>query len=150
MWKGALKMVILYFLKKRPMNGYELIKEIEEYFESDYAPSPGVIYPALRSLEERGFVEKSLIGSKKVYVLTDKGREYVQKEEDRIEELISHIKKLSCSKNKPVKDAIKRLFRTLYVYLPEVDEKNALEVAKIIDEARIKILNLFEGGGKNG
>ena len=34
---------------------YELIKALEEKLAGGYAPSPGVIYPTLTMLEEKGF-----------------------------------------------------------------------------------------------
>ena len=43
-----------------------------------YAPSPGTIYPRLARLEEDGLVTHEEIDGKKVYSITDKGREEIR------------------------------------------------------------------------
>jgi len=48
---GDLQLVILVLLSEKPRHGYEIIKAIEEHCSGIYAPSPGVVYPALTYLE---------------------------------------------------------------------------------------------------
>ena len=43
-----------------------------------YAPSPGTIYPRLARLEEDGLVTHEEVDGKKVYSITDKGREEIR------------------------------------------------------------------------
>ena len=49
-----LHLIILALLEEKPRHGYELIKALEERSGGFYAPSPGMIYPALTYLEEIG------------------------------------------------------------------------------------------------
>ncbi len=57
------------------MHGYELITELEARSSGRWRPSPGSIYPALSRMEEQGLVTAAEIDDKKVFSLTDRGRE---------------------------------------------------------------------------
>jgi DNA-binding PadR family transcriptional regulator len=72
-----LQLVVLALLEERPAHGYELIKAIEDRSRGFYAPSPGVIYPALTYLEEIGRATVEPQGNRKLYSLTDAGRLYL-------------------------------------------------------------------------
>ena len=52
-----------------------------------YSPSPGTIYPRLARLEEEGLVTHDEIDGKKVYRITDKGREELHARLDDLAEL---------------------------------------------------------------
>ena len=71
---GELQLIILALLDERPRHGYEIIKAIEETSKGFYAPSPGMVYPALTYLEEVGEATVEQEGSKKLYRITDAGR----------------------------------------------------------------------------
>jgi len=75
--KGDFKFLILDLLKEKPCCGYEIIRLFEERFHGFYAPSPGVVYPTLQMLEEIGHVVSSQQGGKKVYTITEDGRNFV-------------------------------------------------------------------------
>ena len=52
---GDLQLVLLALLAERTCHGYEQIKALEERSEGFYSPSPGMVYPALTSLEDMGY-----------------------------------------------------------------------------------------------
>jgi DNA-binding PadR family transcriptional regulator len=70
---GELQLIILALLEERPRHGYEIIKALEETSRGFYAPSPGMVYPALTYLEEVGYATVEVEGSKKLYRITDTG-----------------------------------------------------------------------------
>jgi DNA-binding PadR family transcriptional regulator len=71
---GDLQLIILQQLAVKPSYGYELMKAIEERLSGGYVPSPGVVYPTLTMLEERGLAEvQAREGSRKVYAVTEAG-----------------------------------------------------------------------------
>lgn len=72
--RGDIKYVLLELLQERPMHGYEMIKALEERSGGFYTPSPGSVYPTLQMLEEGGYVTVSEVEGKKVYTITDAGR----------------------------------------------------------------------------
>ena len=76
-----LRSVLLGFLTRGDLTGYELKGAMEESVGFFFGASYGSIYPALRSLEDEGFVRSSLViqsdrPNKKVYSLTPEGRAY--------------------------------------------------------------------------
>lgn len=73
--KGGLKYVILDALKDKPSHGYEIIQAIGERFGGFYSPSPGSVYPTLQLLEDMGYVTVAEVDGKKVYSITEEGRQ---------------------------------------------------------------------------
>ena len=72
-----LQLVVLALLEKQPAHGYELIRAIEERSNGFYVPSPGVIYPALTYLDEIGHAAVEPDGNRKLYSLTEQGRQHL-------------------------------------------------------------------------
>jgi DNA-binding PadR family transcriptional regulator len=66
---------ILTLLAERPMNGYELITELEARSEGRWRPSPGAMYPALNKMEHHGAITSVEVDHKRQFQLTDHGRE---------------------------------------------------------------------------
>jgi len=76
-----LRVVLLGFLTRGDLTGYELKGAMDESVGFFFGASYGSIYPTLRSLEEEGFVRSTLIvqsdrPNKKVYSMTPEGRAY--------------------------------------------------------------------------
>lgn len=89
---GDLQLIILQLLAEKPSYGYELIKAIEERMAGGYAPSPGVVYPTLTLLEERGFAKiEPTEGTRKVYAVTDEGRKELEMHAARLEEITARV-----------------------------------------------------------
>lgn len=89
---GDLQLIILQLLAEKPSYGYELIKAIEEKMAGGYAPSPGVVYPTLTLLEERGFAQvQSTEGSRKVYAITEEGRKELGAHAERLGEIGARV-----------------------------------------------------------
>ncbi len=72
---GDLKLLLLALIAEQPAHGYDLIRKIEGLFEGAYCPSPGVIYPTLTFLEESEMVIGDAQAGKKLYTVTDAGRQ---------------------------------------------------------------------------
>lgn len=71
--RGMLGFLILFLLSKKPMHGQEIAEEIAK--RKGERPSPGTIYPALKSLREMGFiVDEKNDGKIIVYSLTQSGK----------------------------------------------------------------------------
>ncbi len=72
--RGFLSFLILWLLKKKPMSGAELAKEIEKRKGSK--PNPGTIYPALKErVIKKAIVIHSTSGKEKTYALTPLGKQ---------------------------------------------------------------------------
>ncbi|KUF17047.1 PadR family transcriptional regulator [Streptomyces silvensis] len=73
--RGDVRASILALLKDRSMHGYEMIQEIAERSGGAWKPSPGSVYPTLQLLEDEGLIISESEGGKKLFSLTDAGRE---------------------------------------------------------------------------
>jgi len=56
--RGLLGFYALLSIGKKPMSGYDLMREIEEKTERAWRPGPGSVYPVLRKLARRGYVAR--------------------------------------------------------------------------------------------
>ena len=72
-----LQLLILGLLAEKPRHGYEVIKALDERSGGFYIPSPGMVYPALTYLEEIGHATVEVDGSRKLYHITDAGKEHL-------------------------------------------------------------------------
>jgi DNA-binding PadR family transcriptional regulator len=80
--RGDVRAAILVLLAERPMHGYEMIQEIAERSQDLWRPSPGSVYPTLQLLVDEGLiVGEETDGSKKLFTLTDAGKESAEKVE---------------------------------------------------------------------
>lgn len=92
---GELQLVLLALLEERPRHGYELIKTLEERSGGFYVPSPGVIYPALTYLEETGLAEVENEGTKKLYKITEAGRQKVEENRAMIDQALAKLERIA-------------------------------------------------------
>ncbi|EQD80269.1 transcriptional regulator, PadR-like family [mine drainage metagenome] len=64
-------------MQEQPMHGYQIIQDLETRTNGAWKPSPGSIYPTLQALEDQGLLIAEVVESKRVFTLTDAGREYL-------------------------------------------------------------------------
>src|SRR5580698_5970940 len=74
-----LQLLILKLLDEKSRYGYEIIKELDERSKGFYVPSPGMVYPALTYLEEIGHATVAADGARKLYSITESGKEHLTK-----------------------------------------------------------------------
>jgi DNA-binding PadR family transcriptional regulator len=71
---GELPLVVLALLDLRPMNGSELMADLERIFEPHYRASPGSVYPALNALRDEKLVSRTETAGSRSWQLTATGR----------------------------------------------------------------------------
>ncbi|HEY3687695.1 MAG TPA: PadR family transcriptional regulator [Streptosporangiaceae bacterium] len=81
--KGDVREALLALLAERPMHGYEMLAELDERTEGVWRPSPGSVYPTLQMLEDEGLVQGEKAEGKRMYALTDAGREHVEQRQGK-------------------------------------------------------------------
>jgi PadR family transcriptional regulator, regulatory protein PadR len=74
--RGLLGFLILFLLSKKSMHGQEIADEIAK--RKGEKPSPGTIYPALKSLRDSGFLDEQKEGKTIIYNLTQKGKKALE------------------------------------------------------------------------
>jgi DNA-binding PadR family transcriptional regulator len=110
---GRLRLYLLKLLDDAPKHGYEVIRLLQDRFMGVYAPSPGTIYPRLARLEEEGLVTHDEVEGRKVYRLTDKGREEIRERVDDLAELEEEITESVRDIAREVKEDVRETVRSL-------------------------------------
>jgi DNA-binding PadR family transcriptional regulator len=146
---GDLQLIILQLLNEKPSYGYELIKSIEERLSGGYAPSPGVVYPTLTLLEERGLAEvQATEGARKVYALTDAGRQELTANAARLQEITARLDHTGQSFRRGRSPQIMRAFGNLgeavrlRMHRGELTQEQIAKIAEAIDLAARTIDNV--------
>ena len=79
--RGLLHFYALLSIARKPMRGYDLMKEVEFKTEGAWRPGPGAVYPVLRKLAREGYIaarKKSADAPAQVlYEITPAGRRNV-------------------------------------------------------------------------
>ncbi len=147
--RGSLELLILKVLSESPCHGYSLMKKLEAVFGKK--PSPGAVYPLLRDLLEKGYVEVRIRrrGGRvlKVYHITEEGlralesrREELEKAEKTIMgfkevgemfgdelaklvyELVEKLPRLTREQKKMIESTMKSCIQSVRRILSEVSE----------------------------
>jgi DNA-binding PadR family transcriptional regulator len=80
--RGDVRAAILSLLTEKPLNGYQIMQELEQRSRGSWKPSPGAVYPALQQLEDEGLVCAETATGGRTFSLTEKGRSHVQAHPD--------------------------------------------------------------------
>ena len=89
-----LQLILLSLLAEKPSHGYELIKSLEDRSGGFYAPSPGMVYPALTYLEEIGHATVEPEGTKKLYHITDTGRAHLEQNRAHVDAILAELARI--------------------------------------------------------
>ncbi|MBT0669699.1 PadR family transcriptional regulator [Novosphingobium profundi] len=144
--QGELQVLILSLLIEAPRHGYDLIREIEALTGGEYAPSPGVVYPALTYMEESGLIAIATDeGARKSYEATPEGRARAQEDAEKAEGLRKRLAALADARERtdpaPVRRAIQALRTAVFDRLSQenASREHVLQIADALDEATRKI-----------
>ena len=86
-----LQLMLLALIAEAPRHGYELIKALEARSNGFYAPSPGMVYPALTYLEELGYVTVQQEGNRKRYEIAEAGRAHLEAHRDEVDMMLAKL-----------------------------------------------------------
>src|SRR5215472_4701628 len=110
---GGLRLYLLKLLDEEPRHGYDVIRLLQDKFLGVYSPSPGTIYPRLARLEEEGLVTHEVIDGKKVYKITDAGREELNRRLDDLadleDELSASVRDIAREITRDVRETVRSL-----------------------------------------
>jgi len=141
-----LQTLLLSLIAAEPRHGYDLIKEIETLSGGEYAPSPGIVYPALTFMEEQGVIAPSAAeGSRKSYEATDEGHRQLAAQAETVAALRERLSALAEVRERtdpaPIRRAMHSMKTALFDRLSQhgADRATVLAIAEIIDEAARRI-----------
>jgi DNA-binding PadR family transcriptional regulator len=110
---GALRLYLLKLLGDQPRHGYEVISLLEDRFLGMYAPSAGTVYPRLAKLEAEGLVEHEEVDGRKVYSLTDAGRDELARSQEALhsleQDLTQSVSELARDVRSQVRESVRDL-----------------------------------------
>jgi DNA-binding PadR family transcriptional regulator len=88
---GELQLVTLHLLSQHPSHGYQIIKSVGELTSGVYAPSPGMVYPALTRIEKLSYAVSVMEGGKKLFRITKGGVSFLNANREQLNEVLSRI-----------------------------------------------------------
>ncbi|WP_440072998.1 helix-turn-helix transcriptional regulator [Streptosporangium sp. OZ121] len=110
---GRLRLYLLKLLEESPRHGYEVIRLLQDRFLGVYSPSPGTIYPRLARLEEEGLVTHEVVDGKKVFTISDRGRDELNERLDELadleQEISDSVRDIAREVKEDVRDTVKSL-----------------------------------------
>lgn len=145
--KGDIKYVILDILKDKASYGYEIIQDLKERSHGFYKPSPGVIYPTLQMLEESGYAVSREIDQRKIYEITTKGLEFLDKRSNFADRIRDHMDHHWNFKNAGKLRQLLKEFSSLRMLLGpnirDLDEDRLEKIQKKLARTRIDIEDII-------
>ena len=81
--KGSTSLLLLHLLEEQDMYGYQLAKEMERRSEEAFHVKEGTLYPALKKLEEKGYIDsywqdQEKGPARKYYRISKEGKDALQ------------------------------------------------------------------------
>jgi DNA-binding PadR family transcriptional regulator len=125
---SPLQFLVLLQLNEGPKYGYEMLKALKEEFDGVWEPKTGAFYPALKSLEARGFVEIELRDETEFYNLTENGKMLLERLGERIE------------RDHKFAD---RYFRAVVKWMPRPIRDKALGIMRSLSEEDVDVYSMM-------
>lgn len=96
LFPGALEIMILQSLSRKPMHGYALVKHIKQVSDNLLQIEEGSLYPALQRMLREGLLDSEEgISAKgrptRIYRVTDAGMHHLEKEVQSFEKMFAGI-----------------------------------------------------------
>lgn len=89
------RLVLLLLIDRFRPHGYGLMKLISEISNGLIRPGPGTIYPTLFYLKTKGLIREIREDRRKVYELTEKGREELERYRGALEHMLENLLEIS-------------------------------------------------------
>lgn len=86
MLKGSVDLLLLSLINQRDLYGYEISKLLKQLSNDQYEMSEGTLYPALKRLERKEWIEsywlETAAGRRKYYKITGSGIKELEKKQN--------------------------------------------------------------------
>ncbi len=99
LFPGALELMILKTLSRKPMHGYALAQRIKEVSDELLQIEEGSLYPALQRMLKAGWLQSEMGTSARsrpvrIFRLTAAGRKHLEKEISSVEQMFAGISRV--------------------------------------------------------
>jgi len=156
MFKSHIKLRVLKQLNKEMLSGYDLMKYLGGY---ENKPSPGYIYPLLKDLQKKGFISVKKEKRRKVYSITQKGKNLLKNLENKQREMMKamveigdkremkefiKLKSNMKKKNLFIQDGgkLQELHKLIFLIYSDKNDGNIKKMKKILEETIKKLEKL--------
>ena len=155
MAKGLLNLWMLKIISEGEVSGYDIIKKVGEL--TGKKPSTGSVYPLLKSMENKGWINGRSIGNKTLYKITKAGTEVVEGHGELKDYYSEKIHESICLAHETFDDLHLAFYNNRNLLAPLANEISFLvdagvstdEIKKIIQNTVEKLKKLKKGGKQN-
>lgn len=141
---GELPLVLLALIEREPLNGYELMGELERLFGPAYQPSAGSVYPALSALEAEDLIVPTGDEVPKRYVITKVGNESIGERRYKLAEIERRTGAFLGSED-AIESDMSRLVQSVKEAKGRVDPD---AITKVLKRADKQMRALMDDGGR--
>jgi DNA-binding PadR family transcriptional regulator len=141
--RGILKFVLLKLLADESRHGYDLIREFRR---KGWTGGPGSVYPLLAALEEEGLIAGRDEGERRMYEVTDKGREHLREHSIGFGSFFEKDDDEAAPENETrgeLRDAAGRLMQAVTQLGPSSKPETIERVRDLLDRTRREIYTLL-------
>lgn len=146
--RAGLRLLLLRLIADQPRHGYDLIRALEERSGGVYAPSPGVIYPALALLADEGLIaEQPAADQRRRFAITPAGEAQLADHADAVVAAFEQLSALAARAERNRAPQVERATANLATALRQRLDQGGAEdlphaIAEILDEAARRIERL--------
>ncbi|MFX0055695.1 MAG: PadR family transcriptional regulator [Promethearchaeota archaeon] len=136
-----MQLLIFIQLLEGPKYGYEILTNLRDTFEGIWVPKTGTLYPALKTLVKKGFIEEETIGETTYYGLTNEGLDYVRDTRDFVKEyvLFNYQFMTVAAKKLPAEFMMDLLVNLQELGIDDIiPEKTIIEAIRIIPDLEVQ------------
>ncbi len=139
---GEVRLALLSLLSDGPAHGYELMKKLEARSGGVYRASAGTVYPVLQQLEDEGLAAVETQEGKKVYRITDTGREELGRESETVDRIWRRAERWGewgswmVPETAEIAGAVGRLVKSAFRAASRLDGEGVERVREVLDKAR--------------
>ncbi|WP_258084036.1 PadR family transcriptional regulator [Thermococcus thermotolerans] len=143
-FRGYMKILVLDLLHE-PKHGYGIMSELERLY--GIRLSAGTVYPILSSLRRSGLIEVAGTGARdrKAYVITEKGRKYLGKHGEELEEAKRRMRAYRVFLELGG-DELKAAFRELFESVDELTEEQKTKIRELLTGCARELRLILLGG----
>jgi DNA-binding PadR family transcriptional regulator len=141
--RGILKLAVLKLLAEMPRHGYDLMRAVRE---KGWGSGPGSVYPLLAALEKAGLIAGRHEGDRRVYDITERGRQMLGEHAAELERLLAQEDEDEESEDDSLaqlRESAGRLMRAISQLGPSSKAETIERVCELLKEARKEIYELL-------
>jgi DNA-binding PadR family transcriptional regulator len=141
--RGILKLAVLKLLSEMPRHGYDLMRAVRA---KGWGSGPGSVYPLLAALEKAGLIAGRDDGDRRVYDITEEGRQMLGERASELERLLHEEGEDDEPENDSLaqlRDSAGKLMRAIAQLGPSSKSETIEHVCELLKEARKEIYELL-------